>query len=46
MQIPSAVTQDSITVLTGPHGESNEDLSLDTEDSDEDGTEEQYEIRF
>lgn len=46
MKIPSAVAQDSITVLTGPHGESNENPSPDTEDSDEDEPEEQYEMRF
>jgi hypothetical protein len=46
MQIPSAVTQDSITVLTGPQGESNEASSPDTEGNDEDETEEQYEMRF
>lgn len=46
MQIPSTVTQDSITVLTGSHGESSEDPSSDMEESDEDEIEDQYEMQF
>lgn len=45
-QTPSAVIQESITVLTGPHEESNEDTSAGMEDNDEDDTEEPYEMRF
>jgi len=43
---PSAVVQDSITVLTGPPDESNEDASPETIDNEEDETEEEYEMRF
>ena len=45
-QAAPSVIRDCITVLVGPPGEFNEEVSPDAEDNDEDEVEEEYELRF